>query len=228
MLNRGGGVDDKKLVRKLIIQNPYAIGSWLIVLDSRQEDDQEISLAMSVYRDQKVSSLTRVAAAVVAAKKDKTAADFALKEISEFMSHYGDMDYGLLLTNLTSTQAGKTEYIAFHNQLMLVCLLQYFDSETAERLSLKGLKTKNLLIRVAAGVVAATRWPEQLIESGQGILSDDEYLTLLAFASLKHPQLADEIMKQKFDHIAFNDALKRLRQYGAPGVFPIGTILFEY
>jgi hypothetical protein len=228
ILNRSEGSGDKDLVRRLIIQNPHAAGSWLIVLDSGLADDVELALATSVYRDPKVSLKARVLAAAVAARKDKAATEFAVNEISRFISHYRDQEIGTLANKAYASQEGRTEYLALEQQLLLVCTLRYFDSEEAKRVTLNALGCKNLLIRVAAGLAAAIRWPVQLLSAGQGTLSDDEYVKILAFTALRHPELAGEIMKKKLDHRAFDKAVGRLRGDGAASVFPIGTVMLDY
>ena len=225
ILNRSKSSDDKELVRKLVVQNPHTAGSWLIVLAAAQPDDGELALAISVYRDAKVSLKARVLAAAVAARKDPGAVEYALNEISGFIAHYRDQEIGALATKAYTSQASKTEYLALEHQLLLVCVLRYFDSENARKMTLDALACKNLLIRVAAALAAATRWPAALIHAGQGALSDDEYVKIMAFTSLKHPELTAEIMKTKVDQRAFSRALARLRENGAATVFPIGTIL---
>jgi hypothetical protein len=226
-LNRKGTSGDKDIVRKLILQNGNLRESWLILLDSNQADEEEIAMAKSVYSNAKVPAITRVLAAVVAAKRDNVAAEFAVSEISGFITRYQDQDVGVLMQRATSSETGRNEYLAFQNQLLIVCVLQYFDTERAERLTLGAAGSKNLLIRDAAGLAAAVRWPLQLLRAGQGAFSDDEYVKVLAFTSIKHPQMLQEIMQREFDKKAFNQALRRLHEHGATSVFPIGTVLFD-
>jgi len=112
--------------------------------------------------------------------------------------------------------------------LILVCSLRYLNTEAAAKLTLNALDSTNLLIRVAAGLTAAIRWPERLLESEQGKFSEDEYVKILAFMLLKHPALAGKIMQKNLDRKAFGVAVRRLREEGATSVFPIGTFLSDY
>lgn len=228
ILNRKGSSDDKGMVRKLILQNGSLRETWLLALDLDRNDDQEIALAKSVYSDVKAPDVTRVLAAAVAAKSDRMAAEFAVSEIAAFISRYQDQDAGVLMTKAMSNDSARNEYLAFQNRLTLVCVLQYFDSPEAQGLALSAAASKNLLIRVAAGLTASIRWPSHLLKAGQGSFSDDEYTKILAYLSLKHPQLLSEVMKMKLNAKAFSEALRRLHDQGAAGVFPTGTFLFNY
>lgn len=227
-MNRKGTSGDRDIVRKLVLQNGNLSESWLVLLDANQSDDEEVALAQSIYGNGKVANKTRVLAAAVAAKRDSAAVEFALSEIANFVNRYQDEDVGVLMTKAISNEAGRSEYLAFQDRLILVCVLQYFDTERAEHLALSAARSKNLLIRVAAGLAASIRWPVQLLRAGQGNYSDDEYVKILAFMSLKHSQLMGEVMKSKVNMKAFNEALRRLHQQGATSVFPAGTVLFDY
>ena len=228
ILARNGTTSDKDMVRRLIAQNPHANGSWLILLEALQPDEAAFTNAMAVYRDPKVPVQTRVLAAAVAAKKEQAAAEFVVKETSSFIARYRNQEAGALLKAAYSSDTGKTEYLAFENQLILVCSLRYLNTEAAAKLTLNALDSTNLLIRIAAGLTAAIRWPERLLESEQGKFSEDEYVKILAFMLLKHPALAGKIMQKNLDRKAFGVAVRRLREEGATSVFPIGTFLSDY
>ncbi len=228
ILARNGTASDKDIVRRLIVQNPHANGSWLILLEALPPDEAAFTSAMAVYRDPKVPVQTRVLAAAVAAKKEQAAAEFVVKETSSFIARYRNQEAGALLKAAYSSDTGKTEYLAFENQLILVCSLRYLNTEAAAKLTLNALDSTNLLIRVAAGLAAAIRWPERLLETQQGKFSEDEYVKILAFMLIKHPALAGNIMQKNLDRKAFGVAVRRLREEGATSVFPIGTFLSDY
>ena len=52
------------------------------------------------------------------------------------------------------------------------------------------LNSRNEDVRGLCAIVAARRWPDELLKAGQGSFSDLEYPDLLAIIALYHPELA--------------------------------------
>jgi hypothetical protein len=126
-----------------------------------------------------------------------------------------------------SNHAGKQgiqEYQEFREGSRLVPLIGYLDSDEAKSVLLESLNANNLQVRLAAALVVAGKWPENLLQISQGKFSDDEYVKIMAYAALKHPELMNRL-RSKVAEKAFEEAFRDLNQSGALIVFPTDTVL---
>ena len=94
-------------------------------------------------------------------------------------------------------------------------------TEAAHELTFKFLDSPNADIRIHCGIVAAMRWPDEFLNSGQGQFSDREYADLLALIAKRHADQGRRV-SVKVTPSAMAEASTRidqrgLRVFGLPG-----------
>lgn len=72
--------------------------------------------------------------------------------------------------------------------MCLMTALLLLKSDSARQLTLQYLTAKNHVIRGFCGIVAARRWPADLLKSGRGVFSEDEYTNLAAVIAVYRPE----------------------------------------
>lgn len=218
--------DDKDIVRQTLRAYPQSIELWLGVLQTGTAGAEELKLAGALCQNSGAPETVRVLAALVAATHDDGAGKFAAAKIETYITRLGQEDAGAFFKRALASEQGRQELVSMREQLLLVSALRYLNAEAAERLTFTALGTQNVLLRVTAGMVAGQRWPDRLVSMGRNKLTDDEYVKLLAFTSIRHPELT-AVIQTKVPTAPFTAAVARLRRGGVASVFPAECLFFE-
>jgi hypothetical protein len=122
------------------------------------------------------------------------------------------------------TPDGVSDYGEIMTSLHLLSAMVVLKAEAAHELTFRFLSAANGEIRIHCGIVAAMRWPDEFLESGQGLFSDSEYADLLAVVVQRHPdQFKAASVKITSSRMAA--ANSRIEQLGLQGFGLPGTIL---
>jgi hypothetical protein len=72
--------------------------------------------------------------------------------------------------------------------MYMMSSLLVLKSESIHQLTLQYLTGKNQVIRRLCGIVAARRWPSELLKAGRGLFSEEEYTKLAAVIAIYRPE----------------------------------------
>ncbi len=216
---------DKQLLQRTVQRFPQSVLLWQTLDRLEAITEQEESIAKKTYQDEKQPLLVRTAAAAAISGRDAEIAGFAEKQIRDFISRYGNrfsQEEIIALYKRAGTDPsdpGFREMILSQQDQGLVMMLSFLKTPAAESLTFEACQGKNLGIQKSAAAVAASRWPARFLAGGQGQLSRDEYVNLLALVAIKQPRLRDEVLK-KISEKELKEAQARLRK---PADAPGGT-----
>jgi hypothetical protein len=171
---------------------PKASSVWMAAAHAGAMDPARARLAISVYKDSTAPLGARVAAATALESVDPAATAFAVNEIEAFLLRFADRDAGSMVAAATQLKAGSRskedlKYFWFNSHILIA--LRILKAPAAEQLTFRYLTARHESIRNFCGVVAALRWPERLLQAGQGTFSGRDYANLMAIVALKHPSL---------------------------------------
>lgn len=215
---------DRELIRSALHRAPETHGLWVALAAAGDVGGDDLALAVATFNDAKLPRSTRVAAAVAAAPRDRSAAEFAEAEIGAFIDRFGQMDDVRILGDLLERREGGRVYLEFQRSLSLIGMLRHLRTEAAEKLTFAALGARNELMRQPAALVAAWRWPERLIRTGQGQFSQDEYVNVLAALAQAHPHLAVRA-QELVPEVRLIEVTERIREGGLMGRF--GVLAWE-
>lgn len=220
---------DRDLIRKSVHRQPQSPRLWLAIAKSGTGEDKEFELALTVMRDGNASDVLRVAAAIAASKANNDASNFAISQIEQYVSAFGDETVGSLLAKLMSEdQQTKEEFVFFRDKLRLVGMLQFLDSERSKELTFKAINSQNEHIRTVAALVAVVRWPDDFLKLDEGTILPDEQVMLLAALVVLHPRL-DKTVQQMVSNDRSEEARTRIRDFGIMAAFGTpGTAVFDF
>ena len=217
---------DYQMILELAQLRPRLWGVWMAVAYAAILDGPSARLASSTYQRGDVPLPVRVAAASALGSVDAQAATFAAREIRTFLEGFAGREWeSLMKASVESNQAGE-DYRQFWqarlNFHLAVALLVLRD-DAAKPLTTHFLEANNQLVRNLCGIVAARRWPDRILKSGQGAFSEKEYAALLALIAQDHPDQTAAAAALTPGGLA--KAQADLREFGL-GVFGIpGTLL---
>ena len=213
---------DRSLLENALLSRPQSRGLWLAAAKLGRLDNQEASLAASVYKNPKAPLEVRVAAATALAPGDSGASTFATREIESFLSRFAARDTADIL--LQSDQNGKKELYYLREHLALLGTLRFLNTADAESLTFSFLEAKNEQIRTTMGLLAAARWPKRLLAAGQGTFTQEEYDSLMAYLSVLHPDLTSSIL-EKISRQRLDEVVARFMKSGAVGMFGLPAVV---
>lgn len=190
---------DRQMLLALAKVRSRSWGVWMAIANARAMDVARVELATRVYTDPAVASPTRVAAAVALEPFDNRATGFAVAQVQSFLEKFGNNDMGQMLVDahqkasdaLADGQVPLSGYAELRTTFHLLSAMLVLKAEAAHELTFGFLKATNGEIRIHCGIVAALRWPDELVRSGQGLFSDSEYANLMALVVKRHPNQSE-------------------------------------
>jgi hypothetical protein len=156
------------------------------------------AVAQGIYQDTNAAIPLRVAAATALEPFDAKAAAYAMGQIESYLTQFSGqaIDESLaevLRARRTGSNTADTPTAQFstfiHNTHIMSALL-VLKSESVHQLTVQHLTSRNGWIREVCGIVAARRWPADLLKSGQGVFSNQEYANLAAVIVAYRPDQA--------------------------------------
>jgi len=187
-------------------------------------DASTLTVGSGVYQDSSVSDPVRVAAATALAPANSDALTFASKKLSSFVDRFADIDVmSLVGAAYNKSGRGGDEYAAFRDQIHMLGSLFFLRADQSKDVTMQALHRKNESIRTYCAVLAALRWPDELLAAGQSGLPDELYANLMALIAVRHPRLSTAAsVKLRSDQIA--SATKRIQDGGLSVFVPTSVL----
>ena len=215
---------DRALLSTAVHANPYSRGLWLAIAAQDTIEPGDLELADSIYKNQEVSELTRVAAATALATKSEQAAAFVVDQISSFLLRFSNQSLEVMVADAFSSKEAKENVVYYRQHLRLLGMLRFLRTPSSELITLKYLNAQNQEIRMTLGLVAAMRWPDRLLDNPESAFSSAEYESLLIAVSVLHPPQTS-VIETKIGNTRPSAVRSRLEKYGLVGVFgAAGTV----
>lgn len=216
---------DRQLLLALAEVRSRSWGVWMAIANAGAMDHTRVELASRAYNDSTVPIITRVAAAAALEPFDSRAAAFATAQLQSFLTKFGNNDMGQMLVDARQeTSDAPSEYLELRTRFQLLSAMLVLKAEAAHELTFRFLSATNGEIRIHCGIVAALRWPDEFLKSGQGMFSDSEYADLLAVVVQHHPdQFHAAAVRITSSRMA--TAKSRIDRLGLGGFGLPGTIL---
>lgn len=218
---------DGDMLPKLVAREPWLTGSWLALAHVGTLTPEIARLGSATYQDRSINLLARVAAASALESVDGRAAEFAISQLQTYLTrleHEGGAE--MLPQVFQPHPAGKEfdDFIYMSKNATILRTLMVLKGSAVGPMVLKNLASANDHIRIVCATVAAIRWPEQLLETSQGLFSDREYAGLMAAVAIWHPELAGRAQGRTTPS-QFENAKAEIAKFGARGISPgAGTL----
>ena len=227
LLENFGSGSDREMLAQLVGRQPWSTGSWLALADAGMTTPELAQVGSATYQDQHINLLTRVAAASALEPLDSRAAEFAFSQLQSFLTrlqHEGAAE--MLPQVFQPNPAGKEfdDWAYWTKYATILRTLMVLKGSAVGPLVLKNLGSANEHIRVVCATVAAIRWPEQLLQTNQGLFSDREYAGLMAAVAIRHPELAGRAQGRTTPS-QFEDAKAQIAKSGTWGISPFAGTL---
>jgi len=210
---------DHASILKSVHLCPMSFRPWLATRVATQLTGREAELGAAVMQDATATSLVRAAASVALSTEHPEAEATAIREIENYLAAFGDVDVGSLLHGLRSDdQLSKQEYVIFRENLRLIGILVFVNSDRAEEIATDALEVRNEQIRLAVGLVCALRWPQRIIEARDNSFSPRDMNRLLAAVTYFHPDLKTRI-RERLSEEKMEELLAEFKLYGLEASF---------
>jgi hypothetical protein len=190
ILARSGTTADRQMVLALAQYRPKSWGTWMAIAYAGAMDSSRAALASPVYKDTTVPTAVRAAAATALQTIDSQAAAFAVSQAQAFLVRFADQDVAQIISLGSKARAGEPAYQAnsdFVNNFHQLAVLLVLKDSAAHQMVFQFLNARNQFISRLCYLVAAVRWPQELLKLGQGTLSNKEYPDLLAIIVMYNP-----------------------------------------
>ncbi len=187
---------DRALLRTVARVRSGSPNCWIALAQAGAVDDASAAVARKVYLDPKANLRDRIAAAVAAATQgDPAAANFAVDQIHLLIENYANKD--VLRWTQEAWASGRPAdahaVAIFTENAPVVSWLRFLSTKAARDLVASSLVVKNMVIRMAAGMAAAERWPELLLDKRPAPMINEEYRNLLCLVVDRHPELRAQV-----------------------------------
>jgi hypothetical protein len=196
VLARTGSPTDLKMIQTVAGLQPRSWGVWMALAYWDGMNASLTAVAESVFQDPSAALPLRLAAATALEPFDNKAAAYAVDQVQLYLTQFGGQDAAAFLSEAIRA-SGKNglgpaalQYATFEKNMPMMSALLVLKAEAIHQLTIENLNAKNQLIRRLCGIVAARRWPADLLKAGQGLFSSKEYLNLAATITIYRPEQA--------------------------------------
>jgi hypothetical protein len=218
LLSNSGATTDRQLLLQLVQQAPQSPGAWLAIAHAGNLDAPRALLASDVYQDEHGYILARVAAASALEPHDPKAASFALSQIEAFFTRYEHHDIAYSIGAAMQSKDGRgpeaDDFIYWMKHFSMLKSLMVLKGNSVAPLVMRQLRSVSPPVRNVCAAVAALRWPDQLLQAGQGLFDDREYAALLAAIAIRYPERAG-LVQGRTTPSRFSEATHQLDTLGA-------------
>ena len=197
LLATSSEVQDRELFCQAVQVDPSLHGLWFALARGGRLDPVEAELARSVMRDDSYMPLVRVAAGTALAIDDTSAKQFVVEQILHFLQEFWQTNtvFDLLARRYSDQPVSQREMdlmLRYRRDVGVLQALLFLDDTTAKPLTLDYLRSTDVGIRMTLGMVAAKRWPEELLGLERHTFPEGEpgeFDRLLAAIVFYHPRL---------------------------------------
>lgn len=197
LLATSGEVEDRELFRRAVHVDPSSHGLWFGLARGGQLETEEVEFAQSVMRGDSYALLSRVAAATALAFEDARAKQFVVEQLRQFLQEFAPKNILLHVmvrryVDAPVAQGEMDEMLRYRRDVGILQALLFLDEVTAKALTFDYLRSTDVGIRMTLGLVAAKRWPEELLGVERGTFPEGEpgeFDRLLAAIVFYHPNL---------------------------------------
>jgi hypothetical protein len=193
-----GNVSDLQMIQNAARLQPKSWGVWMALAYGGAMNASLVPLAEGVYQDVSAALPLRIAAATALEPFDTKAADYAVNQLQSFLAEFSGQDALVAARDAFRASVPGTgvpglsaaQHADFKKNLYMLSALLVLKSESIHQLTLQSLGVKNQVIRMLCGIVAARRWPNDLLKAGRGLFTDYEYAKLAAVVAIYRPEQA--------------------------------------
>lgn len=186
--------EDVTLISGVVREYPTVYGAWLALARIGSLSEDVKAIAREVFVDESYARHVRAAAAVALAPEHKDAEEFAIDTIQEYLQEFSDLNLARLWIHVASGAPrekikGHEHFPRYERDLMLVSMLLFMDTKSAEELTFRYLHAKDMHIRAISGLIAVLRWPEKFLQVNPDSFAEyepGEYNRLLGFLVREH------------------------------------------
>ena len=193
ILAKSGTPADREMILNLAQLRPYSWGIWMAIAYVGAMDAPRVASASPVYKDNTAPASVRAAAAAALESFDPQAAAFAVSQARTFLAKFSDQDAGLIISLGSKAKPGDSAYQSeadFVTNIHQLAVLLVLKDRAAQQLAFQYVNARNQFISRLCYLIAAVRWPQDLMKLGQGTLSAQEYADLLAIMAMYNPDQA--------------------------------------
>lgn len=221
LVTLGPTAEDRGLLRNAVEIMPESQGLWLAMARMGGVMQSQHEVARRVYSDASLSRPVRVAAAIAVAPQDEQADQLAFTLISEFLGQAESID-SLFSSPAEVRERGGLQH--FLKGLSMIGAIRFWHTSSAKKAAIQCVGSGNQEIRSLALLLAAERWPEELLSSDVTPSVLDKHADQVAMVVLLNPELKPAI-RAKVNESILDAAVKRLQDSGgALGSIYLGVI----
>ncbi len=198
VLAKTGNPTDLQMIQSVAHLRPKSWGIWMALAYGDGMNASLAALAETVYQDTSADVPLRVAAATALEAFDAKAGAYAIAQIQSYLAQFGSQDALTMVRAANRATAPGThspapealQLATFTNNMYILSSLLVLKSDSARQLTLQQLTVKNQVIRMFCGIVAARRWPADLLKAGRALFTEHEYADLAAVIAIYRPEQA--------------------------------------
>lgn len=202
LLSAGNQPEDRRLLWQAVQMNPTLDGCWFALARAGRLESAEAELARMIMQNDSLALVARVAAATALASADSTAKQFVVEHIRQFFHTFwqSNINFEFLARRYLDEEVQQGEIDAmlrYRQEFGILQALLFLDDTTAKSLTLDYLRSRDVGIRMTMGLIAAKRWPSDLLALDRQTFSegeDGELNRLLAAVAFYHPNLESQAL----------------------------------
>jgi hypothetical protein len=202
LLSAGNQPEDRGLLWQAVQMNPTLDGCWFALARAGRLECAEAELARMVMENDSLALVARVAAATALASADSTAKRFVVEHIRQFLHTFwqSNINFEVLARRYMDEEVQQAEIDAmlrYQREIDILQALLFLDDTSAKPLTFNYLRSSDVGIRMTLGLVAAKRWPSDLLALDPQTFPEGEsgeLNRLLAAVTFYHPNLETQAL----------------------------------
>ena len=206
---------DIKLIEAAASSQPRHFGLWLS-LALIGEGTALRQQAISIVGDESEDLELRIGAGLTL-PEDSPDYRWAIGALRDFTDEYKDIE----ILGVSQGDATRIQVMTFLSRVRVLGLLQIMAKRSEDVYVLSLLKSRNSIVRCAAGMAIALHMPAQLVSISDHRLTEKETVDLMSLVVAAHPDLrgaVEQSHRQNMIAAALDDlSLRNLSRFGVAG-----------